>query len=96
MNCEECQQHLSVFLDNELDSGLSAAVQTHLALCPECAKLSADFAMILETCGETSTDDILPPNSQALWCRINNIIETEIQNGHPSRTRKAGFREDGA
>ncbi len=24
-------------------------------------------------------EDSIPPNSQALWCRINNIIESEIE-----------------
>jgi hypothetical protein len=65
-----------VYLDNELEAKVSRDVQTHLALCAGCAKVCEDFAAILDFC---ETDDFLPPNPQALWCRINNIIETEVK-----------------
>lgn len=76
MNCEQCQQLISVYLDNELEKEISFNVQMHLALCAECAKVCEDFAMIVDFC---ETEDFLPPNSKALWCRINNLIETEIK-----------------
>jgi len=76
MNCEQCQELISLYLDNELKTQVSMNVQTHLALCAGCAKVCEDFAMILDFC---ETDEFLPPNSKALWCRINNLIETEIK-----------------
>ncbi|MCA1622482.1 MAG: zf-HC2 domain-containing protein [Acidobacteria bacterium] len=76
MNCEQCQELISVYLDNELEAKDSMSVQTHLALCAGCAKVCEDFAAILDFC---ETDDFLPPNPKALWCRINNIIETEVK-----------------
>ena len=76
MNCSECQELISVFLDSELEAEVSAKVQMHLAICAPCAKVCEDFAMILDFC---ETDEFLPPNSKALWCRINNIIENEIK-----------------
>jgi hypothetical protein len=76
MNCEKCQQLISVYLDNELEHEVSCEVQMHLALCAECAKVCEDFAMIVDFC---ETEDFLPPNSKALWCRINNLIETEVK-----------------
>jgi Putative zinc-finger len=79
MNCEQCQELLSAFLDNELETKVSSSVQQHLALCAECAKLCEDFAALLAFCGENPSDEVLPPNSKALWCRINNIIESEVQ-----------------
>ena len=57
----------------------SLNVQTHLTVCAECAKVCEDFASILDFCGETPADEILPPNPQALWCRISNIIESEVE-----------------
>ena len=65
-----------MYLDNELETEVSKMVQTHLAICAPCAKVCEDFAMILDFC---EGGDFLPPNSKALWCRINNIIETEIK-----------------
>lgn len=79
MNCEQCQELISAFLDNDLDEKESANVQTHLALCIQCAKICEDFAVILDFCHEQPTSETLLPNSQALWCRISNTIETEIK-----------------
>jgi hypothetical protein len=79
MNCEQCQENISAFLDNDLDEIVSASVQTHLSMCAECAKICEDFAVILDFCHEQPSADILPPNSQALWCRISNTIENEIK-----------------
>lgn len=77
MTCDECQENISRFLDNELDETASMSLQTHLSVCAECAKICEDFAAILDTCHVEKPSEIIPPNSQALWCRINNIIESE-------------------
>ena len=37
------------------------------------------MAAILDVCQTEPPEEIVPPNSQALWCRINNIIESEIK-----------------
>ncbi len=81
MNCEQCQELISLFLDNELEETSSSNVRTHLALCAECAKVCEEFAMILDFCtlDEAAEEVSVPPNSKALWCRINNIIESEIE-----------------
>ncbi|MDQ2747391.1 MAG: zf-HC2 domain-containing protein, partial [Acidobacteriota bacterium] len=78
MNCEQCQDLISVYLDNELENQVRVELQTHLALCAECAKVCEDFAMILNFCELDESEHALPPNPKALWCRINNLIETEI------------------
>jgi hypothetical protein len=83
MNCEECQELISVYLDNELDSQVAANIRMHLAVCAECAKMCEDFAMILDFCDLDETEHSLPPNSKALWCRINNLIETELPSAPP-------------
>ena len=62
MNCEQCQELISAFLDNELDSTASLNVQTHLTVCAECAAICEDFASLLDFCTETPTNEILPPN----------------------------------
>lgn len=80
MNCENCQELVSLYLDNELDLQIAADVRTHLADCAGCAKMCEDFAMILDFCDLDEAEYSLPPNSKALWCRINNLIETEAPN----------------
>lgn len=78
MNCEQCQELISVYLDNELENRVRVEIQMHLAMCAECAKVCEDFAMILDCCELDESEYALPPNPKALWCRINNLIETEI------------------
>lgn len=79
MNCENCQNLISAYIDGELDAQSSQNMQAHFSVCVDCAKLHEDFASILGFCDETFLEDSIPPNPQALWCRINNIIETEIK-----------------
>jgi len=79
MNCEHCQELISVFLDNELEEQSSAEVREHLALCEACSKVCEDLAMIIDFCQLDTDEAVIPPNPQALWCRINNIIESEVQ-----------------
>jgi len=78
MTCDGCQENISLFLDNELDEKTSLAVQTHLSFCPDCAKVCEDFALILDSCKADLPAELPPPNAEALWCRINNIIESEV------------------
>ena len=91
MNCEQCQELISVYLDNELQEKVRAGVQTHLASCAECAKVCEDFAMILDFCDLEESEYTPPPNSKALWCRINNLIETEIA---PELEKQAAIKEE--
>ena len=79
MNCEQYQELISAFLDNDLDEVTFKDVQSHLAICADCAKICEDCAMILDFCCEDLLEDAPPPNPKALWCRINNIIESEIK-----------------
>lgn len=78
MDCVECNQLLSSFMDNDLEPVKAEAVRGHLAFCEPCAKVCEDLAAIVDLC-KSEPDAIVPPNSQALWCRINNLIESEIK-----------------
>lgn len=79
MNCDQCQEQISLFIDGELEAKTSADVQIHLAVCAECAELFEDFAEIVGLCTEKRAEEASLPNSQALWCRISNVIETEAR-----------------
>ena len=80
MNCENCQELLSEYIDGELNAVDAANVQAHLGMCVECAELHLDFSSILTFCDKKETvADVYEPNSQALWCRIHNEIENEVK-----------------
>ncbi|MFV0388790.1 MAG: anti-sigma factor family protein [Pyrinomonadaceae bacterium] len=78
MDCEKYNHLVSSYIDEELDSQTNKEMSEHLFVCEGCAKLYEDLTKILEFTEDTYARDDAPPNSQALWCRINNIIETEI------------------
>ncbi|MGI9034936.1 MAG: anti-sigma factor family protein [Pyrinomonadaceae bacterium] len=79
MKCETCQELLSEFIDDQLDEKAVARVKAHLTLCAKCAEIYQDFSNILGVCDLDLAEEIPPPNEQALWCRINNIIEAEVK-----------------
>lgn len=71
---------MSLFLDGELEETQTASVRTHLSLCGDCAKVCEDLAAILDTCKlDELCDEVIPPNPNALWCRISNTIEAELK-----------------
>lgn len=79
MTCEQCQELISAFLDNELEETGSETVRLHLSDCEECSKVCEDLAMLINFSQLDVEETVLPPNPHALWCRINNIIESEVQ-----------------
>lgn len=95
MNCQQCQELISLFLDNELDETVSSNVRAHIALCVPCAKVCEEFAMILDFCVAGEQETSLPPNSKALWCRINNIIESEVEPEIRRESTKAAVENSG-
>ena len=78
MHCEECKEQLGAFMDSDLDENRASQIRLHLAVCPDCVAVCEDLASIAGVCRTETSNELLPPNSQALWCRINNIIESEI------------------
>ncbi len=78
-------------MDNELGEGQAALVRKHLAVCSECALVCEDLSSILDVCAGQSATEIVPPNSQALWCRINNIIENDAKAVPPPEPPKGRF-----
>ncbi|MBK7932090.1 MAG: hypothetical protein IPK01_01075 [Acidobacteria bacterium] len=65
-------------MDCDLDEVRSEGIRAHLAICEDCSAVCEDIASLVDVCRTESPNEILPPNSQALWCRINNIIESEV------------------
>lgn len=77
MNCEWCEAYINDYLDGELSERDRAAIENHFEICPPCEALQAEFSAILNCCLEVRNAPDAPPNSQALWLRISNLIEGE-------------------
>lgn len=77
MNCEKCQNLISEFLDDELCGKERIGIEEHLAKCLACVEIFEDFSIIKAGCDEVRQEIATPPNSQALWLRISNLVESE-------------------
>ena len=81
MTCDECKSLLSAFMDDDLEETLAGSVRDHLAACHPCGLVCSDFVSLRDICDEETLSDLVPPNSKAMWQRINNIIENEPRRG---------------
>lgn len=79
MNCESCQNLLSEFIDESLDFAQRSEVEAHLQECVDCFSAHCELNAILDFCEIHRGEYDSPPNSQALWLRISNLIESESQ-----------------
>jgi hypothetical protein len=78
MDCEKCQELLSDFLDGTLTGDDHALLSTHLEACLMCVDMRDEIGVIVGVAHECRGGDCYaPPNEQALWLRISNIIESE-------------------
>ncbi len=93
MNCEHCQDLLSEFLDDSLSFADRCEIEIHLQKCADCFTAQEELASILTFCEKTRDDFDAPPNPQALWLRISNLIESENQLSSTANDAKEKRRE---
>jgi hypothetical protein len=77
MNCEECQELLSDFLDGELSGEGHTSLSAHLEACLSCLSARDELDSIVSFCRDCRGEYEAPPNERALWIRIRNTIEAE-------------------
>ena len=75
MNCEKCQDLVSDFLDGALSQQDQLTLKAHLGECLECAEVRDDLQSIVGFCRTQRGEYMAPPNENALWQRIRNMIE---------------------
>ena len=77
MNCEKCQDLISDFLDGALSNDDQVTLNSHLEECLGCADVRSDLQAIVGFCRTQRGQYTAPPNTQALWQRIRNVVEAE-------------------
>jgi len=77
MNCEKCQELIHELLDGSISRSDELALNTHLRECLDCENVRQDLTSIVGFCRDNRGEYEAPPNSQALWLRIRNVIESE-------------------
>jgi hypothetical protein len=90
MNCEKCQELLSDFLDGTLTGEDQSLLSTHLEECLCCVNVQEEIHAIVSIARQSQEQYVSPPNERALWLRIRNSIEIELD-GQPAQ-----FAGDGA
>lgn len=93
MNCEKCQELIHDLVDGGLSRKNSAELNLHLEDCLSCADVRTDLQSIVSFCRQNRGQYTAPPNEQALWLRIRNVIEAEqaTTNVAPASPVKRGF-----
>jgi hypothetical protein len=78
MNCEICQELIHDLIDGSISQRDESTLNTHLKECLDCDNVRQDLASIVGFCRTQRGQYEAPPNEQALWLRIRNVIEAEL------------------
>jgi anti-sigma factor RsiW len=77
MNCEQCQELIHDFVDGSISRSDESILNTHLNECLDCESVRQDLTAIVGFYRTRRGEYEAPPNEQALWLRIRNVIEAE-------------------
>src|SRR5215813_2412025 len=86
MNCEQCQELIHDLIDGSITQRDELTLNTHLKECLDCENVRQDLASIVGFCRTQRGIYEAPPNAQALWLRIRNVIEAELPATVPVNT----------
>lgn len=73
MNCNECQELLSDYVDGEMELGAQTKIELHLANCEPCRAVRDDLLQIVHFSRQLP----LHTPAAAVWTRIQEQIEEE-------------------
>src|SRR5689334_3603483 len=90
MNCEQCQELIHDLVDGQISQRDEFTLNTHLRECLDCDSVRQDLASIVTFCQTHRGEYAAPPNEQALWLRIRNVIEAENGARKPVRKESSG------
>jgi hypothetical protein len=89
MNCEQCQELIHDLVDGRISQRDEFTLNTHLEACLDCESVRQDLAAIVDFCQVHRGEYQTPPNEQALWLRIRNVIEAENGSRVAAQSRSA-------
>jgi len=90
MNCETCQELIHDLIDGSITERDEFTLNTHLKECLDCHSVRQDLASIVGFCRTQRGQYEAPPNEQALWLRIRNVIEAELPSRVVASTESKG------
>jgi hypothetical protein len=90
MNCEQCHELIHELIDGGINQRDEFTLNTHLKECLDCEGVRQDLAAIVGYCQMHRGEYEAPPNEQALWLRIRNVIESENGSRIAAQTKSRG------
>lgn len=93
MNCNRCQELLSELLDGSISTENRALLNKHFNECFGCVAVRDDLHAIVNVAREDREQYVAPPNERALWLRIQNTVESEIDARRGATTGSAVGRQ---
>ena len=91
MNCEKCQGLIHDLIDGSISRSDEVLLNTHLRECMDCEGVRQDLSSIVGFCRSHRGEYETPPNPQALWLRIRNVVEAEPYTPAPAPSRRKSF-----
>jgi len=83
MNCEKCQELIHDLIDGTINRSDELSLNTHLQQCLDCDNVRQYLLSIVGYCRSHRDEREAPPNPQALWLRIQNVVEIESRTKLP-------------
>lgn len=77
MNCDDCKALITALMEEDLDETRAESVRMHLADCFTCGQVCEEVAAIVDVAAIEGEDLLGEHHSKQIWCRINNMIESE-------------------
>lgn len=77
MNCNECQESISDYIDGLLEMGEQTSVERHLAACEPCRAVRDDLLQMVHFSRQLP----LHTPSSAVWARIQSSVAAEQPSG---------------
>jgi Putative zinc-finger len=92
MNCEKCQELIHDLIDGSISRNDESILNTHLRECMDCEGVRQDLSSIVGFCRSHRGEYYeAPPNPQALWLRIRNVVEAEASSPAAAPVRRKSF-----
>ncbi len=85
MNCDKCQELLSDFIDGTLTGEDQVFFNSHLEECMSCVGVREEMRSIVGVARQTREHYAAPPNERAMWLRIRNTIEVELDTNRSAK-----------
>lgn len=91
MNCELCQELIQDLIDGSISRNDESILNTHLKDCLDCESVRRDLESIIGFCRTQRGQYETPPNEQALWLRIRNVVEAELPKSTVAEPERRSF-----